>query len=133
MSPTLMAACRCDEVLLDIADDLVDYEDDVHGGTFNILRAYCHLYGPEKAPSELAGRISRLEEELEAKVAMLSGRERGAYMRRRAEGFKDEPGGRCWEIPRAMAPEAEALLKSGTEGAGPADKGRTGRLDNEAV
>ena len=43
-----MAACRCDEILLDIADDLVDYEDDVHGGTFNILRAYCHLYGPEK-------------------------------------------------------------------------------------
>ena len=133
LSPTLMAACRCDEILLDIHDDLVDYEDDIHGGTFNILRAYSHLYGPEKAPSELAGRISRLEEELEAKVAMLSSRERDAYMQRRSEAFKDEPGGRCWEIPRAVAPEAEALLQMGTAGAGSAGDGRAGLLDKEAV
>lgn len=129
LSPTLMAACRCDEVLLDVHDDLVDYEDDIHGGTFNILRAYSHLYGPEKGPSELAGRISRLEEELEAKLAVLSSRERDAYMRRRSKAFKDEPGGRCWEIPRAVAPEAEALLQMGTRGAGSADEGRTGLLD----
>ena len=108
---TLLEVCRVDEILLDIHDDLVDYEGDVRDGTFNILRAYSHIFGPTKASAEIAGRISRLEAELDAKLALLPSRLRDAYMRRRSEALKEEPGGRCWEIPRTLSPFEEAGLR----------------------
>jgi len=108
---TLLEVCRVDEILLDIHDDLVDYEGDVRDGTFNILRAYSHIFGPVRASAEIAGRISRLEAELDAKLALLPSGLRDAYMRRRSEALKEEPGGRCWEIPRTFSPFEEAGLR----------------------
>ena len=109
--PTLLEVCRADEILLDIHDDLVDYEGDIRDNSFNILRAYSHIFGPVRASVEIAGRISRLEAELDAKLALLPSGLRDVYMRRRSEAFKDEPGGRCWEIPRAFSPSEEAGLR----------------------
>jgi hypothetical protein len=44
-------------MLVDIGDDLTDYEDDVEVNSFNILRAFVHLYGAQ-APLKLVGNLS---------------------------------------------------------------------------
>jgi len=41
------------EFLVEISDDLYDYEDDVMNNTFNILRMYAAIYGPSEAPNML--------------------------------------------------------------------------------
>jgi hypothetical protein len=33
------------QVLVEIADDLYDYEEDVAAATFNVYRMFLHLYG----------------------------------------------------------------------------------------
>ncbi|XP_039818327.1 uncharacterized protein LOC120680828 isoform X5 [Panicum virgatum] len=43
------------EFLVEISDDLYDYEDDVMNNTFNILRMYAAIYGPSEAPNMLIG------------------------------------------------------------------------------
>ncbi|GAB4820398.1 hypothetical protein N2152v2_007444 [Parachlorella kessleri] len=58
--PLLLEFLRVDEHLVDIGDDLVDYEGDVVKNSFNIFRAYVHLYG-RAAPLKLAERISEYE------------------------------------------------------------------------
>jgi hypothetical protein len=35
---TLLQFCRVDELLVDIGDDLTDYEDDVAANSFNVYR-----------------------------------------------------------------------------------------------
>lgn len=50
--PSLLEFLRVDELLVDIRDDLVDYEEDVVRNAFNILRCFVHLYGQD-APLRL--------------------------------------------------------------------------------
>lgn len=49
---TLWEFMRVDEMLIDMGDDMTDYEDDVVANSFNILRGYVYLYGSE-APLKL--------------------------------------------------------------------------------
>lgn len=54
---TLLEFMRIDEFLIDIGDDLTDYEDDVVANSFNIFRGYVYLYGGE-APLKLVSVVS---------------------------------------------------------------------------
>ncbi|CAM6129850.1 unnamed protein product [Calypogeia fissa] len=49
------------ELLVEISDDLYDYEDDVLKNSFNVLRMLVKVYGPAKAPEILAKFISEQE------------------------------------------------------------------------
>ena len=40
--------CRASETLVDIADDLYDYEEDVLKNSFNCFRMYVHMHGAGK-------------------------------------------------------------------------------------
>jgi hypothetical protein len=55
-SAALLEFMRLDEFLIDIGDDLTDYEDDVVANSFNIFRGYVYLFGQE-APLKLV-RVS---------------------------------------------------------------------------
>jgi len=43
------------ELLVEIADDLFDYEEDVGKNTFNVLRMFLYIYGPREAPTRIVG------------------------------------------------------------------------------
>ncbi|KAL3689716.1 hypothetical protein R1sor_016025 [Riccia sorocarpa] len=49
------------ELLGEVADDLLDYEEDVLKNTFNLLRMLVHTYGPTEAPTRLAEFLSAQE------------------------------------------------------------------------
>lgn len=49
-SATLLEFMRLDELLIDIGDDLTDYEDDVVANSFNIFRGYVYLFGRDAPP-----------------------------------------------------------------------------------
>ncbi|KAL1222254.1 Fibrillin-5 [Cardamine amara subsp. amara] len=52
--------------LVEVADDLVDYEEDVLENNFNILRMFVGIFGSMNAPTELAKRISEAEEAMKS-------------------------------------------------------------------
>ncbi|XP_017969746.1 PREDICTED: uncharacterized protein LOC18611535 isoform X3 [Theobroma cacao] len=49
------------EFLVEISDDLFDYEDDVLENNFNILRMFAKVYGPSTAPAMLVSMRPLLE------------------------------------------------------------------------
>ncbi|KAL2608010.1 hypothetical protein R1flu_026583 [Riccia fluitans] len=49
------------ELLVEIADDLFDYEEDVLKNSFNVYRLLIYACGPDEAPAVLAGFISDQE------------------------------------------------------------------------
>ncbi|KAK9162737.1 hypothetical protein Syun_003639 [Stephania yunnanensis] len=49
------------EFLVEISDDLFDYEDDVLNNSFNILRMFVRIYGASMAPIMLAKSITEAE------------------------------------------------------------------------
>ncbi|CAN6479995.1 unnamed protein product [Victoria cruziana] len=53
------------ELLVEIADDLFDYEDDIMGNNFNILRMLTRIYGSALAPSMLVSPIKPVNQSLE--------------------------------------------------------------------
>jgi hypothetical protein len=56
---SLLDFLRIDERLVDIGDDLTDYEDDVEANSFNLYRSYVFLYGLE-APLKLVRIVTIL-------------------------------------------------------------------------
>ncbi|KAJ4752891.1 ATP synthase subunit B [Rhynchospora pubera] len=54
------------EFLVEVSDDLYDYEDDVTNNTFNILRMFVAVYGASLAPKKLIKCISDAEKRYEA-------------------------------------------------------------------
>eukprot|EP00271_Cylindrocystis_brebissonii_P003231 TRINITY_DN1399_c0_g2_i1.p1 TRINITY_DN1399_c0_g2~~TRINITY_DN1399_c0_g2_i1.p1 ORF type:complete len:559 (+),score=85.32 TRINITY_DN1399_c0_g2_i1:370-2046(+) len=59
------------ELLVEIGDDLFDYEEDVLANTFNVLRLFVAHYGPETGPLEMAAFISTKEKEYGAMLERL--------------------------------------------------------------
>lgn len=101
--PQLLDFLLVDEMLVDIGDDLYDYEEDCCDNCFNIYRLYVHLFGKE-APLRLVERISALETE---HAELLSGldSETQAFYQRRMVGAAEGPGALRWTIPSPILDE----------------------------
>ncbi|TVU14337.1 hypothetical protein EJB05_37800 [Eragrostis curvula] len=92
------------EFLVEISDDLYDYEDDVMNNTFNVLRMFVAIYGPSEAPNMLAECIGKAEEKYESFSKKLDPSLSGSYWRRCEEATNE--GGKVsghaygtWNIP----------------------------------
>ena len=104
---------RVDELLIDIMDDLFDYEGDVAKNSFNVLRGYAHAHGAD-APRRLASRISSLEREHAELLAALPRTRRAAYSRSRRDEIK-RSGADRWLFPRLIFPADEARFRADVE------------------
>lgn len=98
------------EFLVEISDDLYDYEDDVMNNTFNILRMLAAIYGPSEAPNMLAKCIGEAEEKYENFSKKLDPSLSVSYWRRCEEATKE--GGKIsghaygtWNIPSVISDE----------------------------
>ncbi|CAN6479994.1 unnamed protein product [Victoria cruziana] len=77
------------ELLVEIADDLFDYEDDIMGNNFNILRMLTRIYGSALAPSMLAKCIADAEEQYEILLKKLDPKLAANYKKRCEEATKE--------------------------------------------
>ena len=102
--PQLLDFLLIDEQLVDIGDDLYDYEEDCCDNCFNIYRLYIHLFGKD-APLRLVERISALETK---HALLLSGLppETQAFYQRRMLAAAEGPGALRWTIPSPILDEA---------------------------
>ncbi|KAL1225717.1 hypothetical protein V5N11_005366 [Cardamine amara subsp. amara] len=98
------------EFLVEVADDLFDYEDDVLENNFNVLRMFVGIFGSTNAPTELAKRISEAEEKYEEIMKSLDPHLSSNYQRRCEEATKE--GGKIsghslgtWNIPAVISDE----------------------------
>ncbi|XP_058087032.1 uncharacterized protein LOC131234195 isoform X3 [Magnolia sinica] len=98
------------EFLVEVSDDLFDYEDDVIENNFNILRMFVAIYGASMAPRMLAKCISEAEEKYESLLEALDPDLSSKYKRRCEEATKE--GGKVsghafgtWSIPPLIADE----------------------------
>jgi hypothetical protein len=89
------------EFLVEVADDLFDYEDDVVENNFNVLRMFVGIFGSLNAPTELAKRISEAEEKYEQIMKSLDPHLSSNY-RRRCEEATKEGGKIFWSYARNM-------------------------------
>ena len=80
--------------------------DDVEKGSFNILRAYCHLFG-QQAPLRLAAFISDLETRHASLLAQLPEEGQQRYKARQKDAAESE-GALRWVIPGAASREVDA-------------------------
>ncbi|XP_024534100.1 uncharacterized protein LOC112347442 isoform X2 [Selaginella moellendorffii] len=101
---------KTSELLVEISDDLYDYEEDVVDNSFNILRMFVSLYGAKTAPAKLASLISEVEREYENLVKQLEPGLAARYQKRCEEAVKE--GGSnskhllgCWTIPHIIQDE----------------------------
>ena len=114
------------ELLVELSDDLYDYEEDVASGAFNFYRCLVNRHGPERAPEEMAAVIvsaereyARLEERLSRDDPELARRYRERCAQATEEGLPgrqvqvpadpsspvdSRPGGK-WEMPPPIADE----------------------------
>ncbi|XP_027768889.1 uncharacterized protein LOC107005136 isoform X3 [Solanum pennellii] len=103
------------EFLVEISDDLFDYEDDVLENSFNILRMFNGIYGASTAPTMLAKVITEAEEKYENLLKALDSELSLKYQKRCEEATKE--GGKTsgpslgtWSIPSVI--EDEELYRS---------------------
>ncbi|KAI4330183.1 hypothetical protein MLD38_028486 [Melastoma candidum] len=102
------------EFLVEISDDLFDYEDDVLKNSFNILRMFVHVYGASAAPTILAKCVTEAEEKYNTLLKAL-GPELSASYQRRCEDATREGGNTgghplgTWNIPPVIVDEDASL------------------------
>ncbi|KAA8546787.1 hypothetical protein F0562_003216 [Nyssa sinensis] len=103
------------EFLVEVSDDLFDYEDDVLENNFNILRMFVGIYGASTAPAMLAKCITDDEEKYEHLLKSLDSKLSMNYQKRCEEATKE--GGKIigpslgtWSIPPVI--EDEDLYRS---------------------
>ncbi|KAL2332754.1 hypothetical protein Fmac_013967 [Flemingia macrophylla] len=104
------------EFLVEVSDDLYDYEDDVLENSFNILRLFIRIYGASTAPAMLAKCISEAEDKYETLLKSLDPQLSLSYQKRCAEATKE--GGKVsehpfgtWSIPTVIQDEELYRLK----------------------
>eukprot|EP00252_Welwitschia_mirabilis_P021236 TRINITY_DN5378_c0_g1_i9.p1 TRINITY_DN5378_c0_g1~~TRINITY_DN5378_c0_g1_i9.p1 ORF type:complete len:384 (-),score=79.71 TRINITY_DN5378_c0_g1_i9:440-1591(-) len=78
------------EILVEISDDLYDYEEDILKNNFNILRMFVNVYGPSKGPCMLAKYIGELEENYQCKSNQLDTDLLVVYNKRCEEATKED-------------------------------------------
>ena len=93
----LLALLRVNEHLVDMADDLFDYEGDVGRNAFNILRVYVAMYGKD-APEHLVERISSFEARHRQLLRLVTPGQRAAHMSCERAAM-DESTATSWVIP----------------------------------
>ena len=103
-SKDLLEFLLVDEKLVDLGDDLSDYEDDVCSNSFNIYRLYVHLYG-RKAPLRLVERISALETRHAELLGHLPTQLQDIYKTRMANAA-EAPGALRWTFPTPILNES---------------------------
>mmetsp|Transcript_2787 Transcript_2787/g.4263 ORF Transcript_2787/g.4263 Transcript_2787/m.4263 type:complete len:103 (+) Transcript_2787:418-726(+) len=91
------------EHLVDIADDLFDYEKDVERNSFNILRCFVREYGKE-ASLYLADRIGKFEKAYEIRLKSLPDPVRSAHVKRERSAM-EESKAHMWEFPPLILDE----------------------------
>ncbi|CAK7354562.1 unnamed protein product [Dovyalis caffra] len=98
------------EFLVEVSDDLFDYEDDVLENHFNILRMFVRIYGPATAPAMLAKYIAEAEEKYDDLLKTLDPQLSSNYQTRCEEATKE--GGKMsghplgtWNIPPVIVDE----------------------------
>lgn len=98
------------EFLVEVSDDLFDYEDDVFENSFNILRMFVKVYGASTAPLMLAKCITEAEEKYRKLLESLDPQLSITYQRRCQEATKE--GGKLagpslgtWNIPAIIEDE----------------------------
>ncbi|TXG60165.1 hypothetical protein EZV62_014738 [Acer yangbiense] len=98
------------ELLVEISDDLFDYEDDVLENNFNIFRMFIGIYGPSIAPAMLAKCITEAEEKYNSLLKSLDPQLSLNYQIRCEEATKE--GGKisgnplgAWSIPPVIVNE----------------------------
>ncbi|XP_065876241.1 uncharacterized protein [Euphorbia lathyris] len=98
------------EFLVEVSDDLFDYEDDVLENNFNILRMFVRIYGSLMAPVMLAKYIAEAEVKYESLLKSLDPQLSSTYQRRCEEATKEggnisgHPHG-TWSIPPVIVDE----------------------------
>ncbi|XP_019459379.1 PREDICTED: uncharacterized protein LOC109359245 isoform X1 [Lupinus angustifolius] len=98
------------EFLVEVSDDLYDYEDDVLENNFNILRMFVRIYGASIAPSMLAKCISEAEDKYKTLLESLDPQLSLSYRKRCEEATRE--GGQvsehplgAWTIPTVIVDE----------------------------
>ncbi|KAM3360485.1 putative protein isoform X4 [Capsicum galapagoense] len=98
------------ELLVEISDDLFDYEDDVLENSFNILRMFSGIYGASAAPAMLAKVITEAEEKYDSLLKALDPDLSQSCQKRCEEATKE--GGKTsgpslgtWSIPPVIEDE----------------------------
>lgn len=107
-----LAFLTVDEHLVDIGDDLYDYEDDVLKNSFNIFRAYVHIFGRD-AQMKLVTRISHLERQHESLLAALPAAFQKQFHARHKQAAA-EPGAEKWVFPNPILDEVAYRSEHGT-------------------
>ncbi|KAJ7550608.1 hypothetical protein O6H91_07G109100 [Diphasiastrum complanatum] len=85
---------RVSELLVEISDDLFDYEEDVLRNNFNILRMFARIYGPAKAPNMLLEPSLASHYQMRCKEATMEG------------GSKSKNAFGSWTLPPLIVDEA---------------------------
>lgn len=106
----LLAFLRLDERLVDIGDDLTDYEDDVCANSFNLLRGLVSLHGVAEAPLRLVAMVGELERQHAAALQALPEAQRLHFWARHQEASA-QPRSERWVLPKPIAIEDEAEFR----------------------
>ncbi|XP_004502412.1 uncharacterized protein [Cicer arietinum] len=85
------------EFLVEVSDDLYDYEDDVLENNFNILRMFIRIYGASSASAMLAKCITEAESKYQNLLELLDPKLALSYQKRCAEATVE--GGKVSEHP----------------------------------
>nr|XP_023889827.1 uncharacterized protein LOC112001892 [Quercus suber] len=98
------------EFLVEVSDDLIDYEDDVLKNSFNVLRMFVKIYGASRAPAMLVKYITEAEQKYDSLLKTLDPQLALNYQKRRDEVI--EEGGkiyghnlRTWSMPNVIVDE----------------------------
>ncbi|XP_058179566.1 uncharacterized protein LOC131298228 isoform X2 [Rhododendron vialii] len=98
------------EFLVELSDDLFDYEDDVLENNFNVLRMFVRIHGASEAPTMLAKCISDAEKKYDRLLKALDPNLSSNYQERCEEATKE--GGKTsgpslgtWSIPPVIEDE----------------------------
>jgi len=101
----LLEFLSASELLVEIGDDLVDYEEDVLGNAFNIYRMYVRIYGSD-APLRITEFISETEALHQKLIKLVPEYIQTLYKRRCEEAIQEEGilSGK-WSIPPPIIDE----------------------------
>ncbi|KAL2521661.1 hypothetical protein Fot_25584 [Forsythia ovata] len=100
------------ELLVEVSDDLFDYEEDILNNNFNILRMFVKYYGASAAPANLAKFITEAEEKYDRLLKELGPELSLKYQKRCEEATRE--GGKTsgpplgtWHVPMVVEDEAK--------------------------